>query len=151
MKFFRRKSVFPSIADQEAIIVYLKQSTEADLVARFKADKEFRYTADAVFGCWRIRSQCRIIRLQRGYTQEELGRRAGMSQPQIARIENIYAPCDLTIQTLQRIAHALDVALICKFTSWGELIRDIVDTMSGKLGLSVPSFNEEFPSTVGEK
>lgn len=39
----KKRSMFPSVAEQDAIIIYLKQCTETELVARFKADKEFRH------------------------------------------------------------------------------------------------------------
>ena len=145
MKLFDRKKrkVFPSVAEQDAVIAYLKQCSETDLVARFKADKEFRYMADSVFSCWRIRNQCRTIRAARGYTQEQLAERAKVSYATINRLENIYAPMEMSVGTLIKIAHALDVAFICRFQSWGEAIRDIIDTMAGKISLNIPAFKDD--------
>lgn len=123
------KLASPTIAEQDAIIGYLRTCSEADLREKMR-DKEYRYLVNDVFGYWRIRHQIRVIREQRGYSQEELGRRAGMKQSFISRLENIYLPEELTVNTLQRIARALDVRLSLKFTSWGEALREILNTMN---------------------
>jgi len=52
----------------------------------------------------------RELRLQRDLTQEALAERLGMLAPNFARIEQGRA--NVTIDTLVRIANALDVALI---------------------------------------
>jgi transcriptional regulator with XRE-family HTH domain len=125
----KRGLASPTAAEQDAIIQWMANCSEDELQERFR-DKEWRYLADSVFSYWRIRNQIRAVRLQRGYTQAQLGELAGMEQSFISRLENIYLPEELTIDTLRRIAYALDVRLSVKFTSWGEALRDILHTLS---------------------
>lgn len=51
----------------------------------------------------------REIRLARGITQRELGRRSGLAVPFISRVENDRT--EPSVRTLERVALALDVAL----------------------------------------
>lgn len=69
-----------------------------------------------------IATQIRALRCQRGWTQVELGRRAGLKQPVIALLENSARHWEGSVTTLCKIAHAFDVALSIRFASWGEII-----------------------------
>jgi transcriptional regulator with XRE-family HTH domain len=132
----------PSVAEQDAMIAYLKTCEEADLIAKMR-DKEWRYQANAVFMAWRLRNQLRTIRTRRGLTQGQLADKAGLHQSMIARLENIYCPVNVTVKTLLRIAHALDVAFICRFESWGSFINDV-------LGMNCDHYVESFNEQYGE-
>lgn len=72
----------------------------------------------------RIAAQIRAIRLQRGWTQEELAGRTGMRQERISKIEAADFE-SLTLTTLRRIAEAFDVHLSVQFSSVVDAIADI--------------------------
>jgi transcriptional regulator with XRE-family HTH domain len=63
--------------------------------------------------------QIRATRLQRNWTQEELGKRCDMAQPAIARLESGEHLPD--VETLTRVAAALDVAAIVRFEEFHPL------------------------------
>jgi transcriptional regulator with XRE-family HTH domain len=84
--------------------------------------------------------QIRAIRKNRGMTQPELARSAGMSQPRISEVETPGAR-RLSLDTLLRIAEALDIALQVKFVTFGELVRQTESMNLDKL--NVESFTSE--------
>lgn len=53
----------------------------------------------------------RESRKKRGWSQEELGNKSGLSRPTIARVE---ADNDVTTATIAKVAHALDLRLELK-------------------------------------
>lgn len=66
--------------------------------------------------------QIRELRDKYGWTQEELGDRAGKKQPVIAQLENPdYG--SYTLRTLKTLASAFDVALQVNFVSFRDLIQ----------------------------
>ncbi len=66
--------------------------------------------------------QIRALRDKYGWTQEELGIRAGKKQPVIAQLENPdYG--SYTLKTLKTLASAFDVALQVNFVSFRDLIK----------------------------
>lgn len=70
-------------------------------------------------------------RMDNGLTQEELAERVGTSHSQISRIESgRHRP---NLDTLERIAHALDLKLLVEFESTknGRSKRDLVKAVSG--------------------
>lgn len=139
----------PTKEQQDAVIQWLQESEEYELRLAFR-NKEFRYLVNDVFQHWRLRTQIRLIREARGWTQEELAQRAGMRQPQISALENIYCPTDVTVETLRRLARALDVRLAIGFASWGSIITEIRGTFRGwrsgdltSSALEVPPFGPD--------
>ena len=70
-----------------------------------------------------VAEQVRAMRRHRHWSQKELARRAGLHQPQIARIENGHLG---SVKTLRRIASAFDVALVIRFATWGECIEWVI-------------------------
>lgn len=84
--------------------------------------------------------QIRALRNQRGWNQEEFATRLGMSQPRVSEMER---PGERrpNIETLLRIAEALDVGLQVRFVSFGELI-EWAERFSPD-DFVVPSFEEE--------
>lgn len=81
-------------------------------------------------------SQIRDLRIARGWTQQELAERAGLTQVTISKLETSTQGYP-TMQTLKRIASALDVALVARFASFSEIARE------GEPSPVVPSFNDE--------
>ena len=65
--------------------------------------------------------QIRALRKQYGLEQKDLAALADMKQPSISKLEK--AGNRANIETLKRIANALDVALIVKFVPFTELAR----------------------------
>jgi transcriptional regulator with XRE-family HTH domain len=87
-----------------------------------------------------VAHQCRLLRKKYGWDQTELGEKAGMKQTAISRVENTdYG--NFTINTLKRIAGALDVGLVVRFASFGELVD--WNLSLSEQALSPPSFEEE--------
>jgi transcriptional regulator with XRE-family HTH domain len=87
--------------------------------------------------------QIRRLRERQGWTQGELGQKAGVQQEAISRWEN---PDNkgITLNTLSRLAQAFDVALIVRFAPFSELI-DFVCNLS-PASFEPVSFDEELPS-----
>lgn len=109
-------------------------------------DKEYRdlYVAEHIRTG--IAFQIRAMREDREWTQSELGQRAeGMAQETISLLEDPdYGR--LTLRTLRRLASALDVALIVRFTPFSDLVDWIVNLTPQRL--APPSFDEELQSIV---
>ncbi len=84
--------------------------------------------------------QIRAMREQRGWTQAELGVRAGMAQSRVSVMEDAnYSRFSLT--TLKRLAAAFDVALIVRFDPFSKLVDHFVNLDSSSL--SVPGFDND--------
>jgi transcriptional regulator with XRE-family HTH domain len=111
-------------------------------------DPEARRDYAEIFGNSSIALQIKALRLQRKWSQEELGRRAGMKQARISAMEqSSYSAW--SIRTLRRLAEAFDLALIVRFESFGTLLSDI--GQSGREHLERPSFSEDPAFCVQEE
>lgn len=88
-----------------------------------------------------LAGQIRAIREHRGLTQEQLGQTAdGMSQVQISRLENPdYSGA--SVNSLKRLAQALDIGLIIRYAPFSEFVDWIVGQSPDRL--VPPSFLEE--------
>lgn len=86
--------------------------------------------------------QVRALRLKRGWTQKELGKRAGLQQSAVSRVEG--GNHRMSIETLLKLARAFDTALSVRFVSFGQFLleRRRLDPET----LAVEGFEEEFPS-----
>jgi transcriptional regulator with XRE-family HTH domain len=81
------------------------------------------------------------LRKKRGWSQEELAKRSGLTQGVISRAEDPdYG--NLTFNTVISIAGGFDVAFIGRFSSFSELDDYLVELSEESAGL-VPSFEEE--------
>jgi len=109
---------------QDALIAWMRTASMKELREMLQ-NKEDRHLANDIFNAWRMRTQIRALREHRGWTQGELGRRCGMTQSAIARLETMYHPVDVQVRTLYRIAKALDVRLKIGFCGWLSLLIDI--------------------------
>ena len=82
--------------------------------------------------------QVRLMREERGWSQTELGLRAGgIKQGPISDLENP-SKANVTLKTLQRIARACDTALVVRFVSFGEFVDWVTDLTDKQL--SPPGF-----------
>jgi transcriptional regulator with XRE-family HTH domain len=70
--------------------------------------------------------QIRAMRVHRGWSQLELGAKAGLAQTQIARLENPNKILHATLKTLLKLSVAFDVALIVRFTDWKEWMEKML-------------------------
>jgi len=89
--------------------------------------------------------QIRALRKQFVGTQPELSRLTGMKQ---SRISNMEKPgkVHFSLETLQRLAEAFDVALIVRFAPFSELL-DWSDRFNPE-SFQVPSFTEELDGSA---
>ena len=87
-----------------------------------------------------IAFQIRATRIARGWSQEELGERAGMTQSRISVVEDPnYGK--FTLNTLRRFANAFDVALVARFVRFSEL-SDWAASVS-EHDLAIPEYDRD--------
>lgn len=87
-------------------------------------DKEYADAYVEDFENTAIATQIKVLREQRGWSQQQLAERAGMKQERIAVIEDVdYS--SWSIKTLRRIAKAFDLVLKVSFESFGTVVDDI--------------------------
>lgn len=97
-------------------------STKRQQVANSLRDKEYRDAFVAEHVRAGIALQFQEMREDRGWTQAELGQRAGMVQERISVIENPDAG-QPSVNTLLRLASAFDVALIVRCVPFSQLVE----------------------------
>jgi transcriptional regulator with XRE-family HTH domain len=91
--------------------------------------------------------QIRALRKQRGLNQKELAEMAGMLQPRISAMEQVGGG-QLNLDTLRKLAAALDVGLLVKFVAFSELIKWSNDFSPDDF--SVSSFDQEIADSKAE-
>ncbi len=87
-------------------------------------NKEHRHGYVDEFLNTSIATQIKVLREQRGWTQEELANQAGMKQATISRIENVNYS-SWSIATLRKLAEAFDLALCVTFEDFDARLLDI--------------------------
>lgn len=91
-----------------------KRKSWADIRDRRLAKPAARAGYERARRAFELAEQVRALREAKGISQSELARRIGSTQPAIARLEaGGVAP---SIETLERIAHALGLELSVSFT-----------------------------------
>src|SRR5437870_11261717 len=86
----------------------------ADLDRKLREDPEYVAALEERAPYEAIARQLIAFRIEHGLSQTELGKRCGLSQPAIARLES--AEHEPRLATLRRVAHALDANLVLDFT-----------------------------------
>ena len=71
-----------------------------------------------------IATQIKVLREQRGWSQEDLANISGMKQERISAIENVNYS-SWSVKTLKRLAEALDLNLRVSFGSFGEFVSEL--------------------------
>lgn len=95
--------------------------SEAEIRA-FK-DKDYRQAYFDEFLNSYIATQIKVLREQRTWTQEQLGKLANMKQSQVSRLENVNYS-GWSIKTLQTLAEAFDLTLCVSFESFSKRLGD---------------------------
>lgn len=96
-------------------------SVEMTQIWKSFREKEFRDAYVSEHINTGVSLQIRANRKAQGLTQKQLGERASMKQNHICRLENPdHSP---NLETLKRIASALDIALIVRFVPFSELAQ----------------------------
>lgn len=113
--------------------------TKRDRIVRDLRNKEFRGAFVESLIADRLPAQIREMRLSRGWSQSELGRRAGKTQSFINRIERMDQPF-VAVRTLLEVAEAFDVGLKVCFVPFSELADDF---SSPSNTLNVPCFDAD--------
>jgi transcriptional regulator with XRE-family HTH domain len=85
------------------------------LQIRQKSTRE-RFLSEHLDDCLPL--QIKALRRRAKMSQSDLAKRLGVSQPFIARIEK--PGTRISLYTLERVASALDVAILTKFCTWYE-------------------------------
>lgn len=94
-------------------------------IAQELLDKDDRTDYAVEFGDSSIALQIKALRLKNGWTQAELGERAGMKQSRISEMEDVdYS--SWSVSTLRRLAEAFDLPLVVRFEGWGAFLDDVV-------------------------
>ncbi len=126
------------------------------LVDKIRKSKEYREALVEASTINGLPFQIRAMQAARGWTQEELGRRADMKQAQISYLA---APGyrGYTLKTLWRLAGAFDCGLLVRFVPFSEhidrlagLIPDDVNvpSLEDDLGLDWPGFSSFIPMAI---
>jgi transcriptional regulator with XRE-family HTH domain len=115
-------------------------TTRREQIAASLRDKEYRdaFVADHIDTG--VAFQIRATREARGWSQKDLGRRAGMAQERVSVLEDPdYGK--LTLTTLKRLASAFDTALVVRFVPFSQLVDWATDLAPEHL--AVPDFEHD--------
>lgn len=115
-------------------------TTRREQIAASLRDKEYRdaFVADHIDTG--LAFQIRATREARGWSQKDLGRRAGMAQERVSVLEDPdYGK--LTVTTLKRLASAFDTALVVRFVPFSQLVDWATDLSPESL--AVPDFEHD--------
>ena len=99
----------------------------SDLVEKLKIgfqDSDYRHAYCDEFLNSFIATQIKILREQRGWTQEKLATFASLHQSQISEMEDV-SYSSWTLNTLRKLAEAFDLTLSFSFEEFGKRIKDI--------------------------
>lgn len=103
-------------------------------------DAQYRYAYSEDFLNTFIATQIRVLREQRGMTQEQLGLEIGTQQTGVSRYENVNYSAWRT-ETLRKIARALGVRLRISFEPFGTLLDDAA--VFSQESLKRPKFEDD--------
>lgn len=105
-----------------------------------RGDREYRHAyADESLNL-SVATQIKVLREQRGLTQERLADEAEMQQSMISRYENVNYS-SWSVKTLKKLAEAYDVILDIRFRSFGDLVT-MTEEFSRE-SLQVPPFDDD--------
>lgn len=123
-------------------------SSRARKIERLR-NKEFREAYVRAMIEHGLAHQIRTLRTSRGWSQEQLAEKVGAkSQSVISRLEDPSYGRH-TLQTLEKLGDAFDVALLVKFVSFNRLLTETEDLTPG--ALDVVGFNDECDAIIEEE
>lgn len=125
--------------EEGAIMSKSYNSLRVDLI-RTADDKEYRHAYAEESQNLSIATQIKVMREQRGITQQALAEKSGMKQSMISRYEDVNYS-SWSINTLRKLSKALDVDLEVRFRSFREMVES-VDNFN-RAALQVPAFTED--------
>jgi len=102
-------------------------SVEAGLIDQLRqsfTDEEYRNAYAESFLNSYVAAQIKVLREEYPMTQGELAEKTGTKQPGIARLENVNYSA-WKVETLRKLARALNVRLRITFEEWGTLPDEI--------------------------
>jgi transcriptional regulator with XRE-family HTH domain len=112
------------------------------------ADKEYAHSYMESHTVSRLAAQIHALRIQRGWSQEQLAEHSGIAQERISKIES--ADFDsLTMKTLQKFSRAFDVNLFIAFDSFCHGILDVANL--NREQLEVKSREEDLTTSFTNK
>ncbi len=89
-----------------------------------------------------LAEQIKAQRKARGWTQQELARRSGVSLKSVQRLENPRGDYDPYIETVAKLAATFDVALVAQFIPVSQMIAELANSRLPER-LVPASFNDE--------
>jgi len=98
----------------------LRNKIKAALISEFQ-DADYREGYTEEFFNAKIATQIKVLREQRGWTQEELASLAEMKQERVAVLENVNYE-SWTLSVLRRFAKAFDLVVDVEFKEYGEFL-----------------------------
>lgn len=115
----------------------------SELINKFKKlkNKKYRYAYLKEHIRVGIASQIRILRCKANMTQLQLAEKVGTKQGVISRLEDPDSG-SVNLNTLLKIAEALNVSLMVKFVSFGKFLEESKDISPE--ALSVVDYNDEY-------
>jgi transcriptional regulator with XRE-family HTH domain len=90
-----------------------------------------------------LTSQIHSMRTSRGWSQDDLADKAGVSQPMISGWERSCEGVRLT--SLHKLAEAFDVALLVKFAPFSQLAKEAI---GARADTAVPSFDDDSRAAI---
>ena len=119
----------------------------SNLWAKLSRSKKYRSAFVAAQLKRGIPAQLRVLRKQRGWSQDDLAKAAGLTQGSLSRAEDPdYG--NLTLNNVLKIADGLDVAFVGRFVPFSEL-AEWYTSLSEKR-LEVPRFRDDAPIASAE-
>lgn len=104
-------------------------------------DKEYRDLFVAEEIQTGLPMQLLAMRRDRGWSQEELARRAGVSLETIQQVEQLDSGTSFPVDLLQRLAAAFDVALVVRFEPYSHLVDWAANL--ALTDMAVPAFDDD--------
>lgn len=98
-------------------------------------DKEYAHAYVNQFYDMAIAAQIKVLREQRGWSQEDLASEAGMKQERISLLENVDYNA-WTLKTLRQLAEAFDVAVSVSFEDFSDSIIQVINLRRERLELA---------------
>jgi transcriptional regulator with XRE-family HTH domain len=127
MENYNRTTPVKGQKSAEESLLPIPQGGDAMMVDNLRRNfrnAEYAYAYTDGFLNSRIATQIKVIREQRGWTQQILATEAGMMQARISVLENVNYSA-WSISTLRRIARALGVRLNVSFEEFGTLVPEL--------------------------